>query len=489
MAAGLASRGRENRGVFDRFRGRIMFPLCDERGRVLGFGARALREDQRPKYLNTSDGEVFHKGRMVYGADLARADAARAGRVVLVEGYTDVIALRQAGRAGGGRLDGHGADRLAGRRAAPAGADRAVLPGPGRRGPERGGQERRGAAGPQREVRHPRVRLPGRARCPPGKDPADVAVRGRRWRCGSCWSGPSRSRASRSSGRSSAATSRTSGRDRVLDEVVPIDRPAAASVLREELVQLVAGRLSVTATSSPRRSPTRRAGRARGGGPREAGRPPTARRSAARGSGEPPPPPARGGIRRATPAGGETAPATRAPTVVRGPIEFDDPGPGRPTARRVANGAHRVLDRREQTERAFLAYCLALPDEGEAGWRTPTSTSSSPRPRPAAPPSTSAAASAPRPPTSRAATSPRPPRRRARHPRRRARGHTGQARARGPPARPLPPGPPDRRRPRLRGRGDASPRRRAPAGPRRDPPSPDVTCASPRHTISVRHTN
>src|SRR6185436_86635 len=70
MAAGLASRGREGRGVFDRFRGRIMFPLCDERGRVLGFGARALREDDRPKYLNSSDNAVFHKARLVYGADL-----------------------------------------------------------------------------------------------------------------------------------------------------------------------------------------------------------------------------------------------------------------------------------------------------------------------------------------------------------------------------------------------------------------------------------
>ena len=64
---------------------------------MLGFGARAMKPDQQPKYLNTSDGEVFHKGRIVYGADLARAAAAKAGRVVLVEGYTDVIALHQAG--------------------------------------------------------------------------------------------------------------------------------------------------------------------------------------------------------------------------------------------------------------------------------------------------------------------------------------------------------------------------------------------------------
>src|ERR687898_963550 len=99
LATGLIARGREGRGVYDRFRRRIMFPLADERGRVLGFGARALSPDQKPKYLNTSESDLFHKGRMVYGADLARAAAAKAGRVVLVEGYTDVIALRQAGVA------------------------------------------------------------------------------------------------------------------------------------------------------------------------------------------------------------------------------------------------------------------------------------------------------------------------------------------------------------------------------------------------------
>src|ERR671912_2700045 len=99
LAAGLAARGRDGRGVYDRFRRRITFPLADERGRVLGFGARALSPDPKPKYLNTSESDLFHKGRMVYGADLARASAAKAGRVVLVEGYTDVIALRQAGVA------------------------------------------------------------------------------------------------------------------------------------------------------------------------------------------------------------------------------------------------------------------------------------------------------------------------------------------------------------------------------------------------------
>jgi DNA primase len=96
--AGLATRGRDGGRVHDYFRGRIMFPLADARGRVLGFGARALSPEQRPKYLNTSEKRgLFHKGSIVYGAHLARASAAKAGVVIVCEGYTDVIALRQAG--------------------------------------------------------------------------------------------------------------------------------------------------------------------------------------------------------------------------------------------------------------------------------------------------------------------------------------------------------------------------------------------------------
>jgi DNA primase len=94
-AAGLAQRGRG--GLYDRFRGRIMFPLANARGRVLGFGARAMSEGRGPKYLNTSENEIYHKGRQLFGIDLARAHAARSGRIVVVEGYTDVLALHQAG--------------------------------------------------------------------------------------------------------------------------------------------------------------------------------------------------------------------------------------------------------------------------------------------------------------------------------------------------------------------------------------------------------
>jgi DNA primase len=96
MAAGLAQRGRGG-ALYDRFRGRIMFPLADARGRVLGFGARAMAEGRGPKYLNTSENELYHKGRQLFGIDLARKAAAKSGRIVVVEGYTDVLALHQAG--------------------------------------------------------------------------------------------------------------------------------------------------------------------------------------------------------------------------------------------------------------------------------------------------------------------------------------------------------------------------------------------------------
>src|SRR6185312_16200161 len=93
----LVQRSKGEGRVYDRFRGRVMFPLADLRGRVVGFGARALGDDRGAKYINTAENELFHKGRLLYAADLARAHAARAGSVVLCEGYTDVIAMHQAG--------------------------------------------------------------------------------------------------------------------------------------------------------------------------------------------------------------------------------------------------------------------------------------------------------------------------------------------------------------------------------------------------------
>jgi DNA primase len=95
-AAGLGQKGRQG-GFYDRFRARIMFPLVDWRGKVLGFGARSMRDDQGPKYVNTSENDLYRKGRQLFGIDHARGPAGRAGRVVAVEGYTDVLALHQAG--------------------------------------------------------------------------------------------------------------------------------------------------------------------------------------------------------------------------------------------------------------------------------------------------------------------------------------------------------------------------------------------------------
>jgi DNA primase len=99
IAAGLAQPKRSGKGGVDRFRERIMFPLADARGRVLGFGARTLRADEPAKYINTSENEIYHKGRQLFGIDKARVAAAKSRRVVVVEGYTDVLALHQAGVA------------------------------------------------------------------------------------------------------------------------------------------------------------------------------------------------------------------------------------------------------------------------------------------------------------------------------------------------------------------------------------------------------
>jgi DNA primase len=95
-AVGLAQRGRSG-GEYDRFRERIIFPIRDRRGRTLGFGGRAMRSDQGAKYVNTAETDFFHKSRMLYGVDLAKEAIAKSARAVVVEGYTDVLALHQAG--------------------------------------------------------------------------------------------------------------------------------------------------------------------------------------------------------------------------------------------------------------------------------------------------------------------------------------------------------------------------------------------------------
>ena len=96
VAAGLVSQG--NRGVYDRFRGRLIWPIRDVTGATIGFGARKLLdEDQGPKYLNTPETTLYKKSQVLYGLDLAKRDIAKLKQVVVVEGYTDVMAAHLSG--------------------------------------------------------------------------------------------------------------------------------------------------------------------------------------------------------------------------------------------------------------------------------------------------------------------------------------------------------------------------------------------------------
>ncbi|MCF8525021.1 MAG: DNA primase [Rhodoluna sp.] len=96
VLASLASRGE--RGLYDKFRGRLIWPIRDTSNQVIGFGARKLfDDDQGPKYLNTSETPVYHKSAVLYGIDLAKKEISKTQKVVVVEGYTDVMACHLAG--------------------------------------------------------------------------------------------------------------------------------------------------------------------------------------------------------------------------------------------------------------------------------------------------------------------------------------------------------------------------------------------------------
>ncbi|UZK56398.1 DNA primase [Streptomyces drozdowiczii] len=96
ITSGLSQDGR--RGPIDRFRGRLMWPIRDTAGDVVGFGARKLRDDDNgPKYLNTPETPIYKKSQVLYGIDLAKKDIAKSSRAVVVEGYTDVMACHLAG--------------------------------------------------------------------------------------------------------------------------------------------------------------------------------------------------------------------------------------------------------------------------------------------------------------------------------------------------------------------------------------------------------
>lgn len=101
VQAGLVVRkekeGAQGFSTYDRFRNRIVFPIADIRGQLLGFGGRVLQDEASPKYLNSPETDLFFKGRTLYGLDKARQSATTDGRFYLVEGYFDVIALHEHG--------------------------------------------------------------------------------------------------------------------------------------------------------------------------------------------------------------------------------------------------------------------------------------------------------------------------------------------------------------------------------------------------------
>ncbi len=95
--AGLVSQGQKGRSHYDRFRDRVIFPITNLSSRTIGFGARALRPDDQPKYLNSPETPIYHKSDVLYGMSRARDSIRREGTVIVVEGYMDVVSLVQGG--------------------------------------------------------------------------------------------------------------------------------------------------------------------------------------------------------------------------------------------------------------------------------------------------------------------------------------------------------------------------------------------------------
>jgi DNA primase len=311
-ATGLAQRSKENPPsgrtggrLYDRFRSRIMFPLADVRGRVLGFGARAMREDQRPKYLNTSDNDLYHKGLHLYGADLARAHAARAGKVILCEGYTDTIALHQAGIRNAVGLMGTALTDEQVRELARMAQTVLLALDADSAGQEAMLKAFRLANKSKLELRV--VMLPN------GADPADLIQREGAAAMQTAVEG-SISFVSFRAERvlASGDPSNTEDQDRMIAELRPVFAELPPSALRMELTRTVDSRMALREglaeellSAAP--SPAGRAGVSRPGAPRREGEAEAAR--------------------------------TRRPRVSE-------------------------MTRREETERAFLALCIAAPDDG-----------------------------------------------------------------------------------------------------------------------------
>ncbi|TMK99717.1 MAG: DNA primase [Actinobacteria bacterium] len=308
---GLVQRSRGNGMLYDRFRSRIMFPLCDARGHVLGFGARAMREQQRPKYLNTSDNELYHKGRHLYGAHLARVHAARAGTVLLCEGYTDTIALHRAGMRNAVGLMGTAltADQV-GELARMAQTVLLALDA------DSAGQEAMLRASTLAAKRKLELRV---VAMPAGTDPAEIVHNDGAEAMAALVEASVpfvRFRVERAL--DAGALDSPEGRDRVIDELRPVFATLAPSAVRDELMQLVSSRLALSGGLAE--SLLSAGGQRVTAGARVS----AAGRVAGEGADQP-----QSGER----AGTEPAAAT-------------------------------ALGRREDTERAFLALCIASPEEG-----------------------------------------------------------------------------------------------------------------------------
>jgi len=97
IAAGLLKQRKEGTGCYDAFRNRLIFPICDDVGHPIAFGARRIDPDDEPKYLNSAENAIFHKSKTLYALHLARQSIMDTGKAIVTEGYTDVIACHQAG--------------------------------------------------------------------------------------------------------------------------------------------------------------------------------------------------------------------------------------------------------------------------------------------------------------------------------------------------------------------------------------------------------
>ena len=257
IAAGLALRAARTGNVIDHFRNRLMFPIADARGRVVAFGGRVLPgSDDKRKYVNSPEGPLFHKGDVLYGLHLARTEIARRDLALVVEGYTDALALAQAGHPNvvasqGTALTERQLRLLRGLSrnvvllfdADAAGADAAL----------------RGVQIAEREGLSVRVAV-----LPPGLDPADAAIEQPDALAAAVSGAPSVLTYRVHSRLAAADLSSAAGRDAAFAALREILADAPASIERSELVQLISGRLrlpSDLATELAPRRPQRRAAR------------------------------------------------------------------------------------------------------------------------------------------------------------------------------------------------------------------------------------